>query len=58
MSHPNRDRARELRANMTSAEKFVWGRIRREQLGYKFRRQQTLGAVHCGLRLLGAKVGA
>lgn len=43
MSHPNRDRARELRANMTSAEKFVWGRIRREQLGYKFRRQQTLG---------------
>ena len=42
--HPNRDRARELRRNMTEAEKFVWYRIRRCQLGgFKFRRQHPLG---------------
>jgi very-short-patch-repair endonuclease len=44
MNHPNRDRARELHKNMTETEKFVWYRIRREQLGgYKFRRQHPLG---------------
>jgi very-short-patch-repair endonuclease len=44
MNHPNRDRARELRKNMTSTERFVWFRIRRQQLGgYKFRRQHPLG---------------
>jgi very-short-patch-repair endonuclease len=42
--HPNRDRARELRTNMTPAERFVWYRVRYRQLGgFKFRRQQTLG---------------
>jgi very-short-patch-repair endonuclease len=44
MNHPNRDRARELRKNMTETEKFVWARVRREKLGgYKFRRQHPLG---------------
>ena len=44
MNHPNRDRARELRRNMTETEKFVWYRIRREKLGgYKFRRQHPVG---------------
>ena len=44
MNHPNRDRARELRKNMTETEKFVWARLRREKLGgYKFRRQHPLG---------------
>jgi adenine-specific DNA-methyltransferase len=42
--HPNRERARELRTNMTSTETFVWYRIRRCQLGgFKFRRQHPLG---------------
>jgi very-short-patch-repair endonuclease len=40
----NRDRARELRANMTDTERFVWQRIRRRQLcGFKFRRQHPIG---------------
>jgi very-short-patch-repair endonuclease len=44
MSHPNRDRARFLRSNMTETERFVWQRIRRRQLaGFKFRRQHPLG---------------
>ena len=42
--HPNRDRARELRSNMTPAERFVWDRIRHRQIGgFKFRRQQPFG---------------
>ncbi|MDY3561724.1 DUF559 domain-containing protein [Gemmata sp. JC673] len=42
--HPNRDRARQLRMNMTDAERFVWYRIRYRQLGgFKFRRQHPLG---------------
>src|SRR6266487_2798705 len=41
---PNRDRARELRTNMTPAERFVWDRLRFRQIGgFKFRRQHPLG---------------
>ncbi len=45
MSHPNRDRARALRTNMTDTERFVWQRIRYRQIGgCKFRRQHPLGS--------------
>jgi very-short-patch-repair endonuclease len=37
-------KARELRKNMTDAERVLWKHIRLKQLGgYKFRRQQPLG---------------
>jgi len=38
-----RDRARELRSNMTDAEKKLWKALRRQQLGVKFRRQVAVG---------------
>lgn len=34
--------ARALRRGMTSAEKTLWERLRRKQLGVKFRRQQII----------------
>jgi adenine-specific DNA-methyltransferase len=38
-------RARQLRTNSTDAERFLWRELRSRQLGgYKFRRQQALGA--------------
>lgn len=37
-------RARELRWNMTDAERKLWAALRRRQiLGYRFRRQQPIG---------------
>ncbi|PTA66633.1 endonuclease domain-containing protein [Deinococcus arcticus] len=36
-------RARELRRNMTPEEKMLWQRLRGNQLGVAFRRQQALG---------------
>ena len=36
--------ARELRKNMTDAERLLWSRIRRKQLkGYQFYRQKNIG---------------
>lgn len=36
-------RAKELRANMTQAEKFLWEKLSKNQLyGYKFRRQHPI----------------
>ncbi len=36
--------ARELRKNMTDAERFLWGKVRRKQLkGYQFYRQKNIG---------------
>ncbi len=38
------DRARELRRNLTEAERKLWGRLRLRQIeGLKFRRQHPLG---------------
>ncbi|MFH0854833.1 MAG: endonuclease domain-containing protein [bacterium] len=34
--------ARELRNNMTNAEKLLWSKIRREQLGVRFYRQKAI----------------
>lgn len=36
-------RARELRKAMTDAERRLWGRLRNEQLGARFRRQAPIG---------------
>jgi len=39
-----RKRAKQLRKDMTDAERFLWARIRRRQIqGFKFRRQQPMG---------------
>jgi very-short-patch-repair endonuclease len=41
----SRQRARQLRKDMTEAERALWAKLRRRQvLGHKFRRQQQLGA--------------
>jgi very-short-patch-repair endonuclease len=41
---PLTPRARELRSNMTDAERFLWQHIRYQQLdGLRFRRQMPLG---------------
>jgi len=38
------NRARDLRANMTDAERKLWSRLRREQIdGHRFRRQMPIG---------------
>ncbi len=35
--------ARDLRKNLTNAERRLWWRLRRRQLGYHFRRQEPIG---------------
>ena len=45
--------ARELRANMTDAERKLWNVLRRKHInGLRFRRQYQLGSVFCGFYLL------
>lgn len=40
----DKERARTLRAEMRDAEKRLWGRLRKRQVGaYRFRRQHPLG---------------
>ena len=42
------DYARELRSNATEAERRLWGRLQRRQLGgFKFRRQRPFGPYIC-----------
>ena len=42
------DFAKPLRKNPTDAERFLWGRLRRRQLGgFKFRRQRPIGPYIC-----------
>ncbi len=36
--------AKTLRVSMTDAERRLWSRLRREQLGAKFRRQHAIGS--------------
>jgi len=38
-----KERARELRRNMTLPEELLWKRLRRRKLGVKFRRQAPIG---------------
>jgi|GEM_PF-802826 len=49
MRYRNRDheairRARELRKTMGEAEKRLWARLRRNQIGFRFRRQVAVGS--------------
>ena len=37
------ENAKELRKNMTNAEKILWGYLKAKPNGYKFRRQHPLG---------------
>src|SRR5581483_5137774 len=39
----SKQRARALRKNMAEAERKLWGRLRGQQLGIRFRRQVVLG---------------
>ena len=44
MPKPSIMRARQLRQSMTDAEQRLWGALKQDQmLGFRFRRQQTLG---------------
>ncbi len=37
------ERARQLRKNMTDAERRLWSKLRGKQLGFKFKRQVPIG---------------
>ncbi len=51
------DYARELRNNATEAERRLWSRLRRRQLGgVKFRRQHTIGRYVCDFVCLEAAI--
>src|SRR5689334_20923602 len=43
MPPPKTIRARELRREMSGTERRVWYRLRRNNLGFKFRRQHPIG---------------
>ncbi|MDF1597397.1 MAG: endonuclease domain-containing protein [Acidimicrobiia bacterium] len=38
-----KERARELRDDLTVSEKTLWAALRRRQLGHRFRRQEPIG---------------
>ena len=49
--------ARKLRTNPTEAERRLWSRLRKRQLGgFKFRRQHAIGAYICDFACLDAKL--
>ena len=51
------DYARELRNNSTKAERRLWGRLQRRQLGgFKFRRQRPVGPYICDFVCLEASM--
>jgi very-short-patch-repair endonuclease len=52
-----KERSRELRANMTNAEKRLWGKINRKQVkGYQFYRQKPVGEYIVDFLCLKAKL--
>jgi very-short-patch-repair endonuclease len=57
MRHPLRDRARQLRKQMTDTEQFVWAQLRRKQFdGFRFRRQFPVGSYIVDFVCLEARV--
>ena len=42
----NRNYEKELRRNMTQAERFLWAELKGQKLGYKFNRQQPIGIYY------------
>ena len=52
-----RRRVRELRGNLTEAERLLWSRLRRRQLGgFKFRRQHQIGLYICDFVSLDSRI--
>jgi very-short-patch-repair endonuclease len=49
-------RARELRQNMTAWEIRLWGRLRKDQLGLRFRRQHPVGNYIADFACIPAKL--
>lgn len=49
-------RARELRRDMTDAERLLWRHLRASQLGYRFRRQHPIGPYIVDFACLSAKL--
>ena len=45
------DLAKPLRANATGAERLLWALLRDRKLPVRFRRQQPVGPLYCGLLL-------
>jgi very-short-patch-repair endonuclease len=57
----NKDRARDLRNNMTNSEIIIWENIlRKKQTGYIFLRQKMIGSFildfYCSKLLLGIEI--
>ena len=51
------ERARELRNNMTKAERYMWSRLcKRQVAGYKFRRQVPIGPYFADFVCLSARL--
>ena len=52
-----KERARGLRVRQTDAERLLWSRLRNRQFaGYKFRRQEVIGAYIADIVCLEAKL--
>lgn len=51
-----RNFARILRRDMTDGERLLWGKLRSEQLGFKFRRQHPLGLYVADFACLAPKL--
>ena len=52
-----KEKARQLRKNMTEAERYLWSKIRRKQLkGYQFYRQKNIGSYIVDFYSPGAKL--
>ena len=52
-----RRRVRELRGNLTDAERLLWSRLRRRQVGgFKFRRQHQIGLYICDFVSLDSRI--
>jgi len=57
MHSPETHRARELRNNMTKAERYLWSRLCNRKLrGFKFRRQVPIGPYFADFACLSARL--
>ena len=50
-------RAKELRREMTPAEKILWQEVRAKKLGVRFRRQQLIAGLRCRFLLSQVRAG-
>ena len=56
MPSPETARARQLRRDMSGTERRVWYRLRRKDLGFKFRRQVPIGPHFADFACLSARL--